>query len=242
MDITVMTYNIHHGKGSDKHTDLYRIADVIKKSKADIVGLNEVDRNFSLRSNYEDQIYWLAKQLNMYQGFSPSISLSSQKRSHVREYGNAILSRYPIITNNSYTFHLKPGLAEPRSLHEAFIQINGRQVRFYVSHLSLNSFLHRKQSNFILQKFNKSSYPTIIMGDWNMKPGSKKWCHITKSFQDVWELAGNGKGFTYPSQKPRLRLDYLFVSQEVEVVNVEVFNLLSIASDHLPLKATLSIY
>ncbi|MFF2447545.1 endonuclease/exonuclease/phosphatase family protein [Neobacillus sp. NPDC058068] len=31
MDIKVMTYNIHHGKGLDKLTDLHRIADIIEK-------------------------------------------------------------------------------------------------------------------------------------------------------------------------------------------------------------------
>ena len=237
-----MTYNIHHGKGIDKQTDLHRIADIIEKSKADIIGLNEVDRNFSRRSDYEDQINWLAKQLNMYQGFSPSISLSSKNQANVREYGNALLSRYPITTKKSHSFHLKPGLAEPRSLLEASIQINGKLVRFYVTHLSLNSSLHRKQSNFIIHQLDKCSHPMIIMGDWNMRPGSNKWCNITKRFQDVWNLAGNGTGFTYPSKKPRIRLDYLFVSQEVLVVDVELVKILSKASDHLPLKATLSLY
>lgn len=231
-----MTYNIHHGKGTDKQTDLYRIADIIEKSKADIIGLNEVDRNFSMRSNYKDQISWLAKQLNLYQGFSPSISLKSKNQA--REYGNAILSRYPIKTLKSYPFHLKPGLAEPRSILEASIQIKEKQVQFYVTHLSLNSFLHRRQSNFILHQ--NCSDPTIIMGDWNMKPESKKWSHITKEFRDVWKLMGNGTGYTYPSNKPRIRLDYLFVNQEVRVINVEIVKILSVASDHLPLKATLS--
>ena len=41
-----MTYNIHHGKGIDKQTDLHRIADIIEKSKADIIGLNEIDKKF----------------------------------------------------------------------------------------------------------------------------------------------------------------------------------------------------
>lgn len=50
--------------------DLYRIAEVIAKSDADIIGLNEVDRHFSKRSDYEDQINWLAKQLNMDSAFT----------------------------------------------------------------------------------------------------------------------------------------------------------------------------
>ncbi|HTL30639.1 MAG TPA: endonuclease/exonuclease/phosphatase family protein, partial [Tepidisphaeraceae bacterium] len=43
--ITVLTYNIHHGAGTDGKYDLQRLADVIKKSGADLVALQEVDRN-----------------------------------------------------------------------------------------------------------------------------------------------------------------------------------------------------
>src|SRR6185436_14070578 len=42
--IRVMTYNIHVGVGMDKKIDLPRIAAVINKQRADLVGLQEVDR------------------------------------------------------------------------------------------------------------------------------------------------------------------------------------------------------
>jgi endonuclease/exonuclease/phosphatase family metal-dependent hydrolase len=71
LQIKVMTYNIHHGKGMDKQVNLYRIAEVIEKSGADIIGLNEVDKHFSMRSFYEDQISWLAKQLKHASDFQP---------------------------------------------------------------------------------------------------------------------------------------------------------------------------
>lgn len=91
-----MTFNIHHGKGIDKQVDLYRIAEVIEKSDADIIGLNEVDKHFSKRSLYENQIGWLAKQLNIEHAFSPSLSIKSKNSTTIRQYGNALLSRYPI--------------------------------------------------------------------------------------------------------------------------------------------------
>lgn len=39
-----MSYNIHHGEGPDKRLDLERIAKVITHARADIVGLQEIDR------------------------------------------------------------------------------------------------------------------------------------------------------------------------------------------------------
>ena len=44
MTFRVLTYNIHHGEGIEKKIDLQRIADLINREKADIVGLQEVDR------------------------------------------------------------------------------------------------------------------------------------------------------------------------------------------------------
>ncbi|MGE8205751.1 endonuclease/exonuclease/phosphatase family protein [Heyndrickxia sp. NPDC080065] len=241
LEITVMTYNIHHGKGSDKISDLNRIAEVIKKSKADIIGLNEVDKHLSKRSNYVNQVEWLAKQLNMYQIFSPSISIPTFNSSNVRQYGNALLSSYPIVNHTNFSFNFIPGLVEGRSLLEATIEINKKLFRIYVTHLSLNTFLHRKQTDFIINLVHKCSHPIIIMGDWNMRTGSHGWKKITRELHDVWDQAGNGEGFTYPSLRPRRRLDYLFVSSSFRIDNVELVTLLSKASDHLPLKATLTL-
>ncbi|HEY4550082.1 MAG TPA: hypothetical protein VIG98_07405 [Bacillus sp. (in: firmicutes)] len=109
-----------------------------------MIGLNEVDKHYSRRSLYEDQIGWLAKQLNMGHTFNPSISIKSKNSSKVREYGNAILSRYPILTKKSYSFNCIPGLIEGRSLLNATIEINKQLFQTMVTHLSLNPFLQRK--------------------------------------------------------------------------------------------------
>ncbi|WP_246197280.1 endonuclease/exonuclease/phosphatase family protein [Cytobacillus depressus] len=239
MEINVITYNIHHGKGIDKQVDLYRIAEVIDKSDADLVGLNEVDKHFSKRSLYEDQISWLANQLNMEHAFSPSISIKSKNSTKVRQYGNALLSRYPIVTKKSHSFNYIPGLVEGRSLLDVAIQINKQLFQVNVTHLSLNPFLHKMQTDFIVSKHNKNPHPIIIMGDWNMRPGSRGWRKLTRSFQDAWYTEGIGAGHTYPSHRPRTRLDYIFVSQNVKVVEAKVLTNMSKASDHLPLTARL---
>ncbi|WP_260472116.1 endonuclease/exonuclease/phosphatase family protein [Bacillus canaveralius] len=239
MELKIMTYNIHHGKGMDKQIDLHRTAKVIEKSDADIISLNEVDKHYSERSDYLDQSMWLAQQLNMYHAFSPSLTLTSKQTTTKRQYGNALLSRFPIVSEKSYLFNFIPGLIEGRSLLTATVEHNKKLFDINVTHLSLNPILHRKQINFIVNQLHKNSHPMIIMGDWNMKPGSRGWRKMTTEFHDVWDHAGNGTGFTYPSLRPKLRLDYLFVSPSFQVVDAEVISNLPHASDHLPLKATL---
>jgi endonuclease/exonuclease/phosphatase family metal-dependent hydrolase len=235
-----MTFNIHHGRGRDKQLDLNRIAELIEGSGADIIGLNEVDKHFSKRSDNIDQISWLAKQLNMQHAFSPSLSLRFKKTSPVRQYGNALLSRYPIVNAKSHLLNILPGIVEGRSILEATLQINEKCLKINVTHLSLNPILHRKQTNFMINQFNNTSDPTIVMGDWNMKPESKDWRKMTHEFQDAWTIAGKGTGFTYPSLRPRTRLDYLFVSPHFRVIDADIITNNPKASDHLPLKATVS--
>lgn len=235
-----MTFNIHHGKGIDKQVDLYRIAEVIEKSDADIIGLNEADKHFSKRSLYENQIGWLAKQLNIEHAFSPSLSIKSKNSTTIRQYGNALLSRYPIVTKKSHSFNYISGLIEGRSLLDATIEINNQLYQIMVTHLSLNPFLHRKQTDFIANHLHMYHHPIMIMGDWNMKPRSRGFRKITNELQDAWHFAEMGPGYTYPSLHPRMRLDYIFVSRNLQVVEAEVLTNMPIASDHLPLKTTLS--
>lgn len=236
-----MTYNIHHGEGIDKQVDLSRIAEVIKKSDTDIIGLNEVDKHYSKRSNYENQINWLAKELHMDQAFAPSMTLKSSTSSPARQFGNALLSRYPIKSQKVFPFNFIAGVVEGRSLLDATIQINSKQVKIYVTHLSINPFLHHMQTNYMINSIQDHSHPLIIMGDWNMKPGSRGWKNISHKYKDVWCHVHNGGGYTYPSHRPRYRLDYIFVNHRTEIMDVEVIRHLPQASDHLPLKAQLCI-
>nr|WP_280953285.1 endonuclease/exonuclease/phosphatase family protein [Virgibacillus natechei] len=93
----------------------------------------------------------------------------------------------------------------------------------------------------MINQVNDYTHPVIIMGDFNMKSGSGGWKKMTSEFQDVWHLAGDGKGSTYPSLQPRSRLDYIFVSPSVKVLEANVVTSIPKASDSLPLKAHLSI-
>jgi endonuclease/exonuclease/phosphatase family metal-dependent hydrolase len=239
LEIKVMTFNIHHGKGVDKQANLSRIAEVIDACDADVIGLNEVDRHFSKRSLYEDQASWLANQLKMDYAFSPSISKQSKSLKEVRQYGNALLSSFPIIKKKTHQINEISGVIEGRSLLDADIQINKQPIQINVTHLSLNPFLHKKQTDFILNHHHNNSNPVILMGDLNMRPGSKGWNKLSKEFQDAWHLKGRGAGCTYPSPRPRARLDYIFASHDFSVGDARIVTKIPNASDHLPVIATL---
>jgi endonuclease/exonuclease/phosphatase family metal-dependent hydrolase len=244
LEIKVMTFNIHHGKGTDGKINLKRIAGVIRESDVDIIGLNEVDNQFSKRSDYINQAAWLAEYLQMNYVFGPSLSFKSKKKNGdsitVREYGNALLSKHPILSHQTHPFNYLR-VIEGRSLLEASIKINKQMLKIYTSHLSLNSFLHTRQTNFILKRMIEAQERVIVFGDWNMKPKAKAWHKITEHFTDVWSVQQQEHGYTFPSMRPRARLDYIFVSNSFYIVDSEVVKKVPQASDHLPLIATLRL-
>lgn len=239
MVIKVVTFNIHHGRGIDGKLKLSRIAEVIEKSEADLVGLNEVDRYFSRRSDYMDQVSWLAKQLKMNHVFGASLTIKSRGTTMLRQYGNALLSRYPIISEENHPLDFYSGMIEGRALLEINVLIHEQLLKIYVTHLSLNPLLHKKQTDFIVNKIVNDHQPVIILGDWNMRPGGRGWNTITGHLADVCYETGKALCYTFPSFRPKLQLDYIFASRNINIASVEVIKKIHSASDHLPLKATL---
>ena len=118
----VMTYNIHHGEGMDGKVDLLRIADVIKWEQADIVALQEVDSGVA-RTARRDLPAELAALTGMTCVFSNNFHYQGG------EYGNAVLTRFPIVrwTNSHYKM-IRPG--EQRGLLQLTLRVHGRQSGF----------------------------------------------------------------------------------------------------------------
>lgn len=240
LQIQAVTFNIHHGRGIDGKLNLNRIVEVLEDCNADVIGLNEVDRHFAKRSEYLDQVSWIAKQLNMHHAFGAAFTLASRANRKPRQYGNALLSRYPIRTEKNHLFDFYSGIIEGRALLETILQVQEQIVTLYVTHLSLNPILHAKQTDYIMKKIMEDPQPVILLGDWNMKPGSKAWKKITGHLTDVCRMVDNGPFHTFPSFRPRSQLDYIFASHHFRVSSAGIVQKKPSASDHLPLLAKLT--
>ncbi|AUS09903.1 endonuclease [Laceyella sacchari] len=234
MRLKVMLLNMHHGRGCDGRWDMERVLHVLRTANADVIGLNEVDRCFSRRSCYLDQAHWLAQRLGMHHLFGKAQTLGPD-----RQFGNAILSRLPILASQNHLFRSR--IAENRSLLEAKLKFHGRAIKVYLSHLPLNPWLHRKQTDFILHRVTQETHPVILMGDWNMRPDSAAWRKLSSHLTDISRARGKKPLLTYPAPHPRWQLDYIFVSPEWRVIQAEVSTPLPQASDHLPLIAKLRL-
>lgn len=238
-----MTFNIHQGRGVDRQLNLQRISNIIKTTDADIIGLNEVDKFFSERSDFMDQALYLANELNMEYVYGPAVTIETPGTENHRHFGNALLTRFPIVKFHNYPFDFLPKVMEDRALLEAKVKVGQQEVTAFVTHLSLAPFLHKKQSAFILNEIDKQDGPAFVMGDWNMSPFSRTWRKVTQRLRDVWteNSPGNQRGYTFPSTRPFRRLDYIFITNGIKAIDSKVITLDKTASDHLPLMATLKL-
>lgn len=233
--VRVLCYNIHHGEGLDGKLDLERIARLIIEQKADIVALQEVDRQME-RTQKRDLPAELAKLTGLTAHFERNLAIQGG------EYGNAVLTRFPI--KRAKNTHLPVvNAGEQRGVLQLVLDVRGREVLFMNTHLD-----HRRDEAEKLLGADElvkivraaGDMPVILCGDFNTVPTSQTYAKIKAVLTDSWEVVGRGDGFTIPVLKPARRIDYIWVSRlTVEPLKMEVLH--SEASDHLPIVAELRL-
>jgi endonuclease/exonuclease/phosphatase family metal-dependent hydrolase len=226
----VMTFNIHHGEGLDGRVDLPRIAEVIRRERADLVALQEVDKGVQ-RTARRDLSGELAALTGLTCVFSNNFHYQGG------EYGNAVLTRFPVLSaTNSHYQMLRTN--EQRGILQLTLEVQGRQLVFMNTHID-----YRKDDAERLQNAREiralagqhAGTPVILCGDFNTTPGSPVHQRLKETFEDTWERAGQGSGWTFPADNPSKRIDFVWVSKTAQIDPVEARVLENDASDHRPL-------
>lgn len=238
--LRIMTFNIHHAAGTDGVLDLSRIARIIRDNHAEVVGLQEVDRHWSDRSEFVDQATALARALRMHVVYGANLDLApldpGQPR---RQYGTAILSRYPIVDSRNTYLPNAPG-KEQRGLLHARVVVRGVGFNVYNTHLQHDSQpLRIEQSAAIRALIGGRSGPSVLMGDLNATPEAPEITHLTEILVDTWEKVGVGPGYTYDATNPTKRIDYVLSSPDIAIGHAAVVT--TNASDHLPVVVDLRL-
>ncbi|UCD49608.1 MAG: endonuclease/exonuclease/phosphatase family protein [Phycisphaerales bacterium] len=220
--LRVLTYNIHHGEGTDERFDYKRLARVINDLSPDIVALQEVDRGTE-RASGVDQAALLGKLCKMHHAFGQAMPYQGGR------YGEAVLSRFPIEKVNVHPlpFNLE---REPRAALEVRVEIKGIGPLVFVgTHLChQDDELRTLQTRRMSRLFDKEEGPPIILaGDFNARPGSDP---MNVLLQDGWTDV----------VAPRSRIDYILV-RAADPWQVKELTILDepVASDHDPVLAVL---
>ncbi|MDP5276645.1 endonuclease/exonuclease/phosphatase family protein [Chengkuizengella axinellae] len=220
-ELTMMTYNIRHAKGLDGRVDLKRILEIVEESAADIIGLQEVDR-FHIRSDMQDQIQELAEALNMYWAFVPSLQFSFM------EYGNAILSRYPILSTDMIYL---AGNIEDRSAILVEVETPMGLIEIINLHLGLTYEEKESQMMQLMLHIQEKENPIVLMGDFNMTYDHELMQVVT----ETWQSSRTDSATIISG----LEIDYIFTNNGL--LMTESWTIPSEASDHLPVVAEVSM-
>jgi len=244
IDVRVMSFNIHNGADDEDDLDLAATADVIRSSGAEVIGLQEVDKHKSRRSDFVDQTAWLAHRLGMYSAFGANIDRKPRRGHKERsQYGTAILSKYPILSARNHLLENIPYKKDPseqRGLLETVIDLDGVSVGFYTTHLDHKRREQRSgQIQQVLKIISGSKRPTILVGDFNAVPDAPEMRQVTRQFTDVFALLGLSQVRSFPAEEPARRIDYILTRGRIEERRAGVVD--TDASDHLPVTADLTI-
>jgi len=106
------------------------------------------------------------------------------------------------------------------------------------SHMQVAAAVRVEQTDALLRMVQAARPPLVVGGDFNSPPGSQADRRLGRLLQNAFAAGGAGFGWSFRSPPPRLRIDYLFVSHDLRVLNCRVLPLL--ASDHRPVVADLA--
>ena len=105
-----------------------------------------------------------------------------------------------------------------------------------VTHMGLNPDEQENAVQTVLQ--NLSAEKCILMGDFNMRPDNPILAPIFDRMTDA--AAGFcADKLSFPSDSPDRKIDYIFVSRDIEVVDADIPAI--VASDHRPHTAMLKV-
>jgi endonuclease/exonuclease/phosphatase family metal-dependent hydrolase len=229
--IRVMTYNLHNGADPTGHLGLEAIAQIIEREDPDVVGLQEVSRGWVVNGSV-DMLTWLSQRLGMVPVFGPAADA---------QWGNAVLTRLPVETYENI-----PLPTEDLLLKRAFMALSldrGAEqplslINTHYHHKSDGGAIREVQSGAILDYWNNTPN-TVIMGDLNAEHGDPEIdLYGEAEFADVLDLTGVVPGYTNPVPDPFRRIDYIFITPDLEASDAVVPT--DEASDHLPIAVTIS--
>jgi endonuclease/exonuclease/phosphatase family metal-dependent hydrolase len=228
MQLTLATYNIHGCIGADRRFEPGRIVTVLQEMNADVVALQEVEHH---DVEGHDLLDYLATKTGLTAIAGPTLMRKT------RHYGNAILTKLPILSVNRVDLTL-PG-REPRGALDVTLAGNEREVHIIATHLGLRPWERREQVRQLLKLFDiRLTEIYVLMGDlneWFLWGRPVRWLHA--HFKQAPHCA------TFPARRPFMALDRLWVHPRRRLTKLEVHGtpIARVASDHLPLKAIIEV-
>jgi endonuclease/exonuclease/phosphatase family metal-dependent hydrolase len=224
----IATFNILSGRSpEDGQVDEGRYVEAVKTLDADVLGLQEVDRN-QPRSQHADLTAIAAEAMGAVEHRfvaalhgTPAVWTASTGEEQPDEaaYGVAFLSRYPVTGWRVVRLPPAPGRVphrwhgrllpdwvrdEPRVGVVADVEAPDGPLRVVTTHLSFLRVWNVRQLRLLLRGLDEAGeVPTVLMGDLNMG---------RRTAERVTGLRPLATGLTFPAKAPTLQIDHILAS------------------------------
>jgi endonuclease/exonuclease/phosphatase family metal-dependent hydrolase len=225
--IRVLQFNIHYGVSRSGAVDAHQLAAEINAVRPDLVSLNEVDSG-TMRSGGIQEAGVLASATGLHAVYGPNLVWDGGL------FGNAILTRYPVVEAHNLRLPGEAGL-EPRGMLTATVRVGGRTISFSSMHLSDGDdgrVSRVMQAEAVADVLRHASEPTIVAGDLNSQPDTLPVRIVRQYLLDAQQQGGVGSGDTIPETAPQSRIDYVLYDDRFAVVPGSTRVLPSASSDH----------
>lgn len=246
MKLRILSYNIHRAIGVDRRFRPERIAAILAHYEADLVLLQEVDAGVP-RSRELNLAQELAERGN-YPYYAVGLNVQLRKGM----YGNATLSRYPLVRERNIDLTLDGRKARGCLFTELKLPggTSAPLLSVFNLHLGL-SFKERPQQVGRLVRTPEfadlvANDPCLVAGDFN-----DWWTRLAPLFTEALGFTcatNHGGGYqnailTYPSFSPTTGLDKVFCRGPITVLGSKRCRLRvsRVASDHLPVIVDLEL-
>lgn len=225
--LKLLTYNIHYGANVNGVFNLGAVVETIRRSGANIIALQEVDRVWGERSLYVDEPRFIAEHLSMNYVFGATLKQNPYHPGK-GEFGIMLLSKYPIIQSD---FRLLPSTMEQRGALLGWIQTPAGIIPVTCTHLGLSASERENQIHAILDWLPPRN-DVLLLGDFNTEAGANELELLKGRLTDLQQEYGLSDIGTFFYQGNWVRIDYVFGGDQWHAVNCQV--LADQSSDHLP--------
>lgn len=252
--LKILTYNTQAlCMGNEQQVE--RMLKYINEQDADVVCLQEV-------KVYKNAARITLPELRRAMKDYPYTYYDFKVYNHVRQFGNVVFSRYPLIHKKTVRYESKQNISS-----RCDMVVNHDTIRLIVNHLESYGLmrkdlyldtlalshlkesslkeklqtagqLRKEQANAVKEEIKASPYPVVAVGDFNAIPLSYVYWKIKWGLHDCFLQGSLGQlGNTYKRGPLGIRIDYILCSKNFTPIQCEVDKVNY--SDHFPVCATI---
>lgn len=165
----IATYNVHGWLTQHGEPNLAQVAATLAATGADIIGLNEVYYAHPVAGAEQPAMEALAERLGMHFVFGACMRWPAQDDLPEDAYGNALLSRWPIVASASHLLTPVPDKHQRGLLEGRILLPDERALTVYVTHLDHTDEEARLVQLRALRTWTvrDRNRPHVVMGDFN---------------------------------------------------------------------------